>query len=137
MPIRSPDHALGRAIESAEKALRKASADFERADFDEVVEGAALKERLEVAAEKAGLRVGEIQEAREKILAGVWLEVNESSRALREEVEEALQKPQESPVADERIPEAQEEDSTDAPEDSQAGTGELQRPSWWRKRFGS
>jgi len=95
--VGSEPRSLGRAIERAEKALRKASADFERADFDEVAEEAALKERLDATVEKAGLRVGEVQEAREKILAGVWLDVNEASRALRGEVEAALQEPRESP----------------------------------------
>lgn len=132
--VGSEPKSLGRAVERAEKALRKASADFERADFDEVAEEAALKERLEATVDKAGLRVGEIQEAREKILAGVWLDVNESSQALRVEVEEALQEPQESPATDEGPPEAQEEDATDAPdEDMHATPQSPERQSWWRR----
>lgn len=120
--VGSEPKSLGRAIERAEKALRKARADFERADFDEVAEEAALKERLDATADKAGLRIGEIQEAREKLLAEVWLEVNEASRALRAEVEEVLQEPRESPVADEGTPEFQEKKKApDAPPDSRRG----------------
>ncbi len=92
--IGSEPKSLGRAIERADKALRKARADFEQADFDEVAEEAALKKRLGATADKAGLRIGEIKEAREKLLASVWLEVNKTCEAVRGEVEEAPQEPQ-------------------------------------------
>ena len=92
--VGSEPKSLGRAIERAEKALKKARADFERADFDEVAEEAALKERQDATADKAGLRIGEIKEAREKLLASVWLEVNKTCGAVRGEVEEAPQEPQ-------------------------------------------
>jgi hypothetical protein len=106
--VGSEPKSLGRAIERAEKALRKARADFERADFDEVAEEAALKERQDATADKAGLRIGEIQEARKKLLAEMWLEVKEASRALHAEVEMVTQEPRESPVEDEGTSESQE-----------------------------
>ena len=86
--VGSEPKSLGRAITRADNVLRKACADFEQADFDEVAEEAALKERLEATADKAGIRIGEIREARDKLFASVWLEVNETCRAARGEAEE-------------------------------------------------
>lgn len=85
--VEAEPKSFGRTIERAEKALRKARTDFERADFDEDAEEAALKERADAAVEKADLRVGELQKALGKLLTGVWRDVKESRRALRDELE--------------------------------------------------
>ena len=85
--VEAEPRTLGRAIGRAERVLRKVRADFERADFDEDAEEAALKERADAAVEKADLRVGELQKALGKLLTGVWRDVKESRRALRDELE--------------------------------------------------
>ena len=87
--VETEPKSLGRAIKRAEKALRKAKADFERADFDEAAEGLRLSEKADAAEGEAEWRVGEIQEAYKKLFADVWVEVHEAHRALRDELEEA------------------------------------------------
>lgn len=76
---------LERSVKKAEKALEKARINFEKVDFDEVAEGAALREKAEAAREKADLRIGVIEETLEHALAETWREVKEASEALRDE----------------------------------------------------
>lgn len=84
-----PEHrSLKRAMRKAEKALKRAHENFERADFNEVAEGAALKEKAHAAAEKADLRIGALEKAIEGLLAETWRGVKELSAALRDEGEE-------------------------------------------------
>lgn len=76
---------LERTVKKAEKSLRKARANFERVDFDEVAEGAVLREKADAAQEKADLRVGTLEETLEHRLAETWREAKEASKALRDE----------------------------------------------------
>ena len=78
---------LGRAIERAERGLRKARANYERADFDEAAEEAALRELADIILEKVDHRVEELQDSLGKLLSSVWRDAKESDRALRDELE--------------------------------------------------
>lgn len=83
-----PEHrSLRRATRRVKKSLRKAHENFERADFDEAAEGAALKKKAYAAAEKADLRIGALEEAVEELLAEKWRNIKELSTALRDEGE--------------------------------------------------
>jgi hypothetical protein len=83
-----PEHrSLKRAMRRAEKALKKARANFEKVDFDEVAEGAALKEKAYAAEEKADLRIGALEKTIEELLAETWRDVKDLSGALRDEGE--------------------------------------------------
>ncbi len=86
--VETEPRSLGRAIKRAERALVKARAGFERADFDEAAEEAALRERADAAVEEADRRVGDLQKALGKLLTDVWRDAKESRRALRDELGE-------------------------------------------------
>ena len=126
--VETEPKSLGRAIERAERALRQARVDFERADFDEAAEEAALKERADTTLEKVDYRVGELQEALGKLLSGVWREAKESDRALRNELEGAPPSEAEGQVEPE-------EGVKKLPEPSTAGLAPqtpARRPWWLR-----
>ena len=91
-----------RAIKKAEKSLEKARVDFEKVDFDEVAEGAALREKAEAAREKADLRIGVIEETLEHALAETWRDVKGASEALRDECGEPRFVTSEEETASER-----------------------------------
>jgi hypothetical protein len=93
---------LERAVKKAEKALGKARVDFEKVDFNEVAEGAALREKAEAAREKADLRIAVIEETLEHALAETWREVKEASEALRDECGELRYGTSEEETARER-----------------------------------
>jgi hypothetical protein len=93
---------LERAVNKAEKALEKARVYFEKVDFDEVAEGAALREKAVAAREKADLRIGVIEETLEHALAETWREVKEASEALRDECGEPRYGTSEEETARER-----------------------------------
>lgn len=83
---RSLEHAMTRA----EKSLKKARAHFEKVDFDEVAEEAALKKKAYAAQEKADLRIDTLEKTIEELLAETWRNIKElSRRALRDEGEES------------------------------------------------
>ncbi len=77
--------ALGHAIKKAEKALRKAHADFERADFDEIVEGSELRKKADALESEAERRVAALEKALGDTLAEVRLDVEEACQTLRDE----------------------------------------------------
>ncbi len=131
VPFSEPK-SLGRAIERAERALRKARADFERADFDEAAEEAALKERADTTLEKVDHRVGELQEALGKLLSGVWREAKESDRALRDEFERAH-------FAGEAEGQVEPEEGVKLPEPSAADPAPqtTARRPWWLRMLGA
>ena len=79
---------LERAVKKAERSLKKAHANFEKANFDEVTEGAALREKADAAEDKADLRISALEKALEDLLAETWRGVKEASRALRDESEQ-------------------------------------------------
>lgn len=77
--------ALGHAIKKTEKALRKARADFERADFDEIVEGSKLREKADAVESEAERRVAALEKALGDTLAEVRRDVVEACQTLRDE----------------------------------------------------
>jgi len=79
---------LKRATKKVEKALGKARADFEKADFDEAAEGFTLKAKATIAEEEDDRRLGVLEETLEDLLAGVSDEVKEITQALRQEYKE-------------------------------------------------
>ncbi|CAA9413894.1 MAG: hypothetical protein AVDCRST_MAG78-553 [uncultured Rubrobacteraceae bacterium] len=79
---------IERATKKAGKALEKARADFEKADFDEVAESFALKAKANIAEDGIKRRLGSLEEAIEDLLAGLGRDVEETGRALRDEYEE-------------------------------------------------
>ena len=79
---------LKRATKKVEKALGKARADFEKADFDEAAEGFTLKAKATIAEEEVDRRLGVLEETLEDLLAGVSDEVKEIAQALRQEYKE-------------------------------------------------
>jgi exonuclease VII small subunit len=79
---------LEQAIKKMEKSRERACANFERADFDEIAEGAVLREKASAAQEKTDLRIDALEKAFEDLLAGVWRDVKKVSQALRDECEE-------------------------------------------------
>ncbi len=86
--IRRKHKRLERAIKKAEKFRERARAAFEKVDFDEIAEGAVLKEKADAAQEKADLRIDALEKALEELLAEVWRDVKKVSQALRDECEE-------------------------------------------------
>ena len=86
--VEAEPRALGRAIEKAEKALRKARADFENADFDEVAEGSALKQKAAAAQGEVERRIAELEETLGEVFAEVRRDVEKANRAVREELDE-------------------------------------------------
>jgi len=79
---------LEQAIKKMEKSRERARANFERVDFDEIAEGAVLREKAGAAQEKTDLRIDAIEKAFEDQLAEVWRDVKEVSQALRDDCEE-------------------------------------------------
>jgi hypothetical protein len=79
---------LKRATKKVEKALGKARADFEKADFDEAAEGFTLKAKATIAEEEVDRRLGVLEETLEDLLAGVSDEVKEITQVLRQEYKE-------------------------------------------------
>ena len=79
---------LERAAKRAEKALEKARADFENADFDDVAESFALKAKAEIAQDEINRRLGTLEKAIEDLLAGLSRDVEETGQALRNEYKE-------------------------------------------------
>lgn len=79
---------LERATKKAEKALNKARADFERADFDEVAESFALRTKANIAEDEVNRRVETLEKTLEELLAGVRHDIKEVGRTLRDEYEE-------------------------------------------------
>ena len=57
--------------------MRKARANFERADFDDAAEEAALKELADITLERVDQRVGELRDSLGKLLSGVWRDAKE------------------------------------------------------------
>ena len=86
--IESRSERLERVTRRAEKALKKARANFERADFDEVAEGFALKTKANIAEEEVNRRIGALEKAVEALLAEVRDDVKEIGQALRDEYKE-------------------------------------------------
>ena len=80
---------LERAVKKAEKSLKKARANFEKADFDDDAKAAALSEKADAAGEKADLRISELEETLERVLAETWRDVKEASAALHDECEKS------------------------------------------------
>ncbi len=81
--IKSEHRSLKRATRKAEKSLEKARENFERTDFDEAAERAALKEKANAAEEKTDIRIGALEKEIEELLAETWRGVKELSAALR------------------------------------------------------
>jgi ClpP class serine protease len=79
---------LERATKNADKALRKARANFEKADFDAVAKGFALKAKATIAEDEVHRRVAALEETLEDLLTGLRDEVKETAQALREEYKE-------------------------------------------------
>ena len=79
---------LERSIKKMEKFHERARANFEKVDFDEIAEGAVLRDKAYAAQEKADLRIDALEKAFEDLLAGVWRDVKKVSQALRDESEE-------------------------------------------------
>lgn len=78
---------LEQAIKKMEKFRERARSNFERVDFDEVAEGAVLREKAYAAQEKADLRIDALEKAFEDLLTGVWRNIK-VSQALHDECEE-------------------------------------------------
>lgn len=124
---------LGRAIQRAERALRKARANFERADFDDAAEEAALKELADITLERVDQRVGELQDSLGKLLSGVWRDAKESDRALRDELERAH-------FAGEAEGQAEPEEGVKLPEEPSTVDPATQTPArrpWWLRMLGT
>lgn len=79
---------LERATEKAEKALEKARASFERADFDEVAEGFSLRTKANIAEGEVNRRIDSLEEMLESLFAGMRHDIKGASQALRDEYEE-------------------------------------------------
>ncbi len=79
---------LERATKQAKKVLGQARADFQKADFDEVAEGFALKAKAAIVEDEVDRRVRMLEATLEDLLAGVREEVKVAAQALREEYEE-------------------------------------------------
>lgn len=86
--IESRSERLERVARRAEKAVEKARANFERANFDEVAEGFALKAKANIAEEEVNRRIGALEKAVEALLAEVRHDVKETGQALRDECKE-------------------------------------------------
>ena len=95
---------LKRATKKVEKALGRARADFEKADFDEAAEGFTLKAKATIAEEKVDRRLGVLEETLEDLLAGVSDEVKEITQALGQEYKEPrFETPEERNSHEERM----------------------------------
>ncbi len=85
--VETKSGALERTIERAEKALEKARAYFETANFDEDIEGSRLREKAEAAQDEAERRIAELEKALGDAFARARSSVEEASRTLQEELE--------------------------------------------------
>jgi hypothetical protein len=95
---------LKRTTKKVEKALGKARADFEKADFDETAEGFTLKAKATIAEEEVDRRLGVLEETLEDLLAEVSDEVKEIAQALRQEYKEPrFETPEERNSHEERM----------------------------------
>jgi hypothetical protein len=90
---------LERAMKKAERSLKRAHEYFEKADFDEVAEGAALEEKADAAEEKVDLRIGALEQALEELLAEIWRDAKEISRATRNECQKPHPETSEEEIA--------------------------------------
>lgn len=79
---------LERATKKAEKALNKARADFERADFDEVAQSFALRTKANIAEDEVNRRVETLEKTLEELLAGVRHDIKQVGQTLRDEYKE-------------------------------------------------
>lgn len=79
---------LERAVKRAERSLRKARARFNKADFDEVEEGFALKAKANIAEDEVKRRLQVLEETLEEVLTEVRGAAGEVSQALRDEYKE-------------------------------------------------
>jgi len=79
---------LERATTKAEKALSKATKAFEKADFDEVAEGFALKAKASISEYEVDRRVDVLEKALRDLLEEMRQDIKESKRALSEEYKE-------------------------------------------------
>ena len=89
---------LERTIERAEKALEKARADFERANFDEDIEVSRLREKADAAQGETERRIAELEVAFRDAVASARSSIEEASKSLQDELETprpgaALQEP--------------------------------------------
>ena len=76
---------LERAMKKAERSLKRAHEYFAKTDFDEVAERATLEEKADAAEEKVDLRIGALEQTLEELLAEIWRDSKEISRAIRNE----------------------------------------------------
>ena len=100
---------LERAIEEAEKSLKRARAKFEEADFDEVAERSALMAEANAVEEEASRRLDALEQTLVDLIAGLREDLKEASRALRDECQDArgevgTPKPAEDPRTPARPP---------------------------------
>ena len=84
----SEEKPLERAVKRAERSLRKARARFNKADFDEVEEGFALKAKANIAEDEVKRRLQVLEETVEGVLTEVRGAAGEVSQALRDEYKE-------------------------------------------------
>ncbi len=98
---------LERAVEEAEKTLKRARAKFEEADFDEVAERSVLLAEANAVEREAGRRLDALEETLVNLIAGLREDLKEAGRALRDECqgvqEEVVGTPK--PAEDPRTPE--------------------------------
>jgi hypothetical protein len=80
---------LERAIEEAEKSLKRARTKFEEADFDEVSECSALLAEADAVEEEANRQLDTIEGTLEELVAELRRDLREAGRALREECQGA------------------------------------------------
>ena len=86
--VTSEEKPLERAVKRAERSLRKARARFNKADFDEVEEGFALKAKANIAEDEVKRRLQVLEETVEEVLTEVRCAAGEVSQALRDEYKE-------------------------------------------------
>jgi transposase len=86
--VTSEEKPLERAVKRAERSLRKARARFNKADFDEVEEGFALKAKANIAEDEVKRRLQVLEETVEEVLTEVRGAAGEVSQALRDEYKE-------------------------------------------------
>jgi hypothetical protein len=86
--IESRSERLEHAAKRGEKAIEKVRADFERANFDEVAEGFALKTKANIAEDEVNRRIGALGKVLEDLLAEVRHDVMEAAQTLRDEYKE-------------------------------------------------
>ncbi len=79
---------LERAVEEAEKTLKRARAKFEEADFDEVAERSVLLAEANAVEREAGRRLDALEETLVNLIAGLREDLKEAGRALRDECQD-------------------------------------------------